>query len=460
MKKTILFILISFAFDLFINAQTIQPVDNCDSATITLTERVQGFGPKGNTSYGFGSLDNYDSTALLAYPGFKGLPDSITSLKKYCVILDNLQFYFQNYKKGIYSKEYLLEMSKGNMWNLDDTIYLTDKKIKNTISVIAGYDTYKKAVYMIDANNNGDFSDDTLRYLHSDIYSQDDIIANSYYVDYEFYDGKSVKKDKKLLNVKTFRGNNELDLSFGFPEMLYGKIKYGNKIYLICQESYNPDKVIYVLEDKPYFSAVGNKCEAKPNQYISLGNEFYSYLPGSMTPGVIKIKKVKISKDKFDEQIAGKSRNKFGRSFVPVSNQIGMIAPPVSGLNIMNDSVISLKKYLGKYVFLDFWATSCGPCIMEFPNILGVYEKFDHSNFEIIGVAKDDTKGKIQQFMKDKKVIWPNINATSPKTDISGYKINSYPTTYLIGPDGKIIATNLRGDDLMNRLELLKVKKK
>jgi thiol-disulfide isomerase/thioredoxin len=421
-----------------------------------LTERVRGLGLKGGMSYGFWSMEGYDSTALLAFPTFRGLPDSLTELKKYCIILDDYQFYYQNYKNGKYTKGYFMEMANAYRCHLKDTIYLTKNMVKNTIPVIAGYDRYKSPVYIVDANNNNDFSDDTLRHLYSGLNSQEDILANSYYVDYEFYDGKSIIKGRKLLNVRTYKGReDELSLYFSFPELYYSKIKYGNKTYLIFQESYNHhNKAIYVLEDRPYFSWVGDKCEVRPNQYINLGNEFYTYMPSSLTPGSIVIKKANISRAKFDEQIAEKAPKSLS-----VSNQIGMMAPPIEGLNIINDSTISLKQYLGKYVFLDFWATSCGPCIMEFPNLLKAYEKFDRSNFEIIGIVQDDTKGKIQQFIKKRNVIWPNIITAAPKTDVSGYEINYFPTTYLIDPEGKIIATDLRGDDLMKRLELLKVKK-
>ena len=95
---------------------------------------------------------------------------------------------------------------------------------------------------------------------------------------------------------------------------------------------------------------------------------------------------------------------------------------------------------------------------MDFPNLIKVYEEFDRSNVEIIGIVDDRTNGNIKQFIKDKNVIWPNINMTALTTDISGYEINSYPTTYLIDPDGKIIATDLRGDQLLKRLESLKTK--
>jgi len=460
MKKIFLIALILFTIDFSINSQTIQQISKCDSATIMLTEKEQGFGPKGNMSYGFGSMDTHDSIELLAYPKMKNLPDSISDLKEYCIILNSYQFYYQNYRNGVYSKDFFLNKVNGFNWNLGDTVYLTKKVVKNTITVAAGYNSNKTRVYIIDANNNNDFSDDTLRILYSDLYNQDDILNNSYYVDCEIFDGISVKKDKILLNVKVLRSNNnELDLTFSFPEIRYTKIKYDNRVYLICKETYNPDMAIYVLLDKPYFSSVSKKYEIKPNQYINLGNDFYVYLPYFESSGIIKIKKASISKGKFNEQVAENNKNKFNRKSVPISNQVGMIAPSIAGLNIISDSVISLKKYLGKYVFLDFWATYCGPCIMEFPILRTVYEKYDKSQFEIIGIVNDQTNGKIKQFLNDKNVIWTNISMKISTTNIRGYDINSYPTSYLIAPDGKIISTNLRGEDLMNKLEMLKVKK-
>ena len=62
--------------------------------------------------------------------------------------------------------------------------------------------------------------------------------------------------------------------------------------------------------------------------------------------------------------------------------------------------------------------------------------------------------------IKAKNVIWPNIITNASSTNVKGYNVNSFPTSYLIDPQGKIIATDLRGKELMNKLETLKVKKK
>ena len=454
MRRIALFIVISLTSNSCVNYHNFQEIKNCNSTTILLTEKAQGIGPGGNNSYSFGSIDMLDSTVIEAFLQTKNLPDSLTSMKRYCMILDEYQFYYQNYRNGSYSKEDFLKKIKTEEWNIDDTTNLSDKILKTTISVVSGYNSKKMGVYVVDANNNSDFSDDTLRSLFYDLYAMENILDNSYYVDYEFYDGKSIRKDKKLLNVKTFNDNQTgYDIYFSFPEFLYSKIKYGDKVYLICQETYNNDKAIYVMEDIPYFSVSFN-YKVKPNQYIRFGDDFYLYKPTSI-PGTIKIINAKISNDEYNEQITQNSMGNYRRNPIPVSNQFGMIAPEIKGVDILTDSLVSLRKNSGKYVFLDFWSTYCIPCIMDFPNLIKVYEEFDRSNVEIIGIVDDRTNGNIKQFIKDKNVIWPNINMTALTTDISGYEINSYPTSYLIDPDGKIIATDLRGDQLLKRLESL-----
>lgn len=137
-----------------------------------------------------------------------------------------------------------------------------------------------------------------------------------------------------------------------------------------------------------------------------------------------------------------------------------MMAPNISGLNILNDLKISLDNYKGKYVFVDFWSTSCVPCIKEFPKIKAVYDKFSQNDIEIIGIADIRGKKNAKNFLNDKEVTWQNIEEKNPSTNIKGYSINSYPTSYLIDRNGKIIATDLRGEELNNKLEVLKLAKK
>lgn len=460
MKDIIRTITILLVFKCSIYSQTIQQIENCDSAIIKLSEKTEGSGPKGLARYGFSIKSKDDSIKSLAYPKMKNIPDSINDLREYFIILNNFQFYYQYYRNGIYGKEYFLKKANEFDWNLNDTIFLTNKNVKNTISVAAGYNSNQTAMYIVDANNNNDFSDDTLRTLLFNLFRLEDIIKYSHYVNIEYYDGLSVKKDK-ILFIANISDNKEgdLDLLFSFPETRYGKFIYNNINYLVCAESYNPTQAIYVLIDKPYFSSIGRDKEIAPNQYIKLDKDFYVYIPCSQNSDKIKIKKVDISNDIYNIQVTEATTGSLMQKLLAVSNQVGMYAPQVKGFNIFNDSIVSLRSLTGKYVFLDFWATSCIPCIMDIPYLEKVYERYSRSQFEIIGVILDHTNGKIKEFLNDKGVIWPNINMKASTTDMTGYKITYYPTSYLIGPDGRIIDANLRGNELLNKLELLNVKK-
>lgn len=453
MKKILFNTLLLFVINICILSQSLQLITSCDTAVIRLSEKVQGYGPNGMISYGLNDVSDLDSTSLYSFHGIKNVPDSLSDLKKYKIILDDFQLRYQSYRNGMISKDNFLEFINNTFWNIEDTAYLTNQQIKNSISVVAGYDQSKIRVYVIDENNNNDFSDDTIQYLKSNLSRIEDVLRNSRYVDYEYYDGSTIVKDKILINISLGWSNNENPF-FNVPEFRYGKIVYNDKNYLVCREGYNPERNIYVLPDKPYFCSIDRQFAIKPNQYFNLEQEFFTYESYYQTPEVIKIKKEYLTQEIYDAQI------KLGSKLGPVSTQIGMVAPCVIGSNIMNDSLVSSCNLKGKYVFLDFWATFCAPCIAEFPELLNVYNLFDRSEFEIIGIVKDVTRGNIKEFLQGKQVIWPTVSQDHSLTQMEGYNIIAYPTTYLINPEGKIIATDLRGQDLFRKLDLLKVKKK
>jgi len=416
------------------------------SKTVVLDKVIKGFGPTGNISIRIASRDLISQEELKGYPQMKNLPDSLTNIKEYLFILNDLQFYYQNYKQGIYSKAFFIKKMERN-GNIKDTIFITDKKVKTTISVVAGHTPNNSIVYIVDTNNNGDYSDEVPKILLSKLNNQDDIVDNAENVDIEYYDGSSIKKEKQLITVEQDRHTKDLSLSlsFRFPQYRYGKVQLGNENYLIISESLNHDQSIYLVKDQPYFDRLDKKYMIKPSQYLKIEDDYVKYSPVSQNNSKIKLT---ISPNDLDNKI------------IPTTNQVGMIAPNINGINILDNAKISLGRYKGKYVFVDFWSTSCAPCIQEFPQIKEVYDKFNKNDIEIIGVA--DIRGEIdaKKFLNDKEVTWSNIDDKNPLTIINGYSIKSWPTTYLIDPNGKIIATDLRGADLNNKLEMLKIGKK
>ncbi|MBI2925461.1 MAG: TlpA family protein disulfide reductase [Verrucomicrobia bacterium] len=111
---------------------------------------------------------------------------------------------------------------------------------------------------------------------------------------------------------------------------------------------------------------------------------------------------------------------------------------------------LAIANYKGKVVLLDFWATWCGPCVAELPNVLKTYEKYHEQGFEIIGISLDKDEEALNKFIKQKKMSWVQFfdgkgwqNKLATK-----YGINSIPATYLLDGEGKIIAKDLRGEAL------------
>ena len=111
-------------------------------------------------------------------------------------------------------------------------------------------------------------------------------------------------------------------------------------------------------------------------------------------------------------------------------------------------SVTALK---GKIVLIDFWATWCGPCRAELPNVIATYGKYHDKGFEIIGVSLDSDREKLDSFLKQQNgMTWPQFfdgKGWSNELAVK-YGVEAIPFTVLVGADGKIIGTNLRGEAL------------
>ena len=130
----------------------------------------------------------------------------------------------------------------------------------------------------------------------------------------------------------------------------------------------------------------------------------------------------------------------------------GMVFPDFSVTNLAGQP-LSVGALKGKVVLVDFWATWCGPCRAELPNVIATYQKYHAQGFEVIGVSLDSDREKLDAFLKQQEgMTWPQYfdgqgwgNQLAQK-----YGVQSIPFALLIGPDGKILGKELRGDELQD----------
>lgn len=128
---------------------------------------------------------------------------------------------------------------------------------------------------------------------------------------------------------------------------------------------------------------------------------------------------------------------------------IGSEAPEIA-LPTPAGPIMRLSDLRGKYVLIDFWASWCGPCRRENPNVIKTYANYKDKGFEIFGVSLDQEKSAwINAIAKD-QLTWPHVSDLQYWNSVAAqaYQVSSIPMTFLLDPQGKVIAKGLRGDSL------------
>lgn len=388
---------------------------------------VKGYG---SFNPGFSTMSSRkDSTSIWrkteAHP-LKGLPTDWQEVETKIIWLDAHQFAYQNYKEGNLTEKFFKELEEG--WKINpEKRPLSEKPIKCFVYAVYGKDKEGKLKYKIDTNNNLDFSDEKEYVPFENAWKKLDSLAQccSHTIQYEaFREGKLRQLTVPLLVI-----NWSDNILYNLPEHGEGLVE-GQKI--LVSSSFH-----YPTYDSPYIALPNQQKElighgVAENEYIFIGDKIYQNKGADINKQVLFLKKIP-------------------KGSPIITSQVGFQAPAFEGNEFTSNTPIRSSDYKGKFLFLDFWGSWCGPCRQELPHLKEAYKALDKNKVAFLGIAYDKA-APLRKILDSEQIEWPQILCEGEEGIIKNYNIDGYPTTFLLDPEGKIVAKNLRGESLADSI--------
>jgi len=259
--------------------------------------------------------------------------------------------------------------------------------------------------------------------------------------------GSIYRKNMDIINDSSVIKKPNIDSLKIQLDKSYNKILDNRRNFVISYIKKNTSSLTCLMA---IYQTIGKNTILNPKDHIAYFNKVDSALtkkyPNSKHSKALHAQVVEIKK-------------RLEQANTPQSNfEIGSTVPDIKLPNPDGDS-LSLSDFKGKFVLLDFWASWCRPCREENPNLIAAYKKYNSKEFEILQVSVDKTKDVWLKAIKEDKLKWNHVidMQTKPNSPAVVYNIQSIPTNFLLDKEGKIIAKNLRGQDLEKKLaEIIK----
>ena len=373
------------------------------------------------------------------YLSVVGVPEGWMDVKCGDIETNIYQSVYQNHLSGHISDELYRKLQMSWDW-LPDTLALSKVPLKTKIGFAFGRDSTGVMKVVVDANNNLDFSDDRefIPYVlpEGGAKTKDSVaLSRTIAVSFErLVDGKKCMVNAPLFIAYMLKYN-----MFMCNFSQYSIAHFKGVDIAVCSDhftslSYHNPNIVVLPEDLKTGDKIDNEKLIAKNEFLDINGTFYKNKGVSLNDNSLLLEKMDLPKSKL------------------YSTQMGCKAFLFQGNDFKTGTKVSLKQFRGKYVLLDFWAVFCGPCRQEIPNLKKLYEMTDRAKFDIVGIVGDTSPDALEKMIDKEAISWPQLLSTDSTRIKELFGIRGYPTTFLINPEGVIVAKDLRGKELEDKV--------